>query len=157
MVGLARRQSPHRGSRDRYLAAVLADELPATREAMVRGEGGRQHAETIARHTVFLSREDRGRVDAELGPQIGELSPRALGKRACHRAYELDPEAHTRHAALEHSQRRVTMAPPWEEASMADMASLSVERASTTEDSSIVGSGMTSKRLSWRLVIHSRG
>lgn len=111
MVGLARRQSPHRGSRDRHLAAVLADELPATREAMVRGEGGRQHAETIARHTVFLSREDRGRVDAELGPQIGELSPRALGKRACHRAYELDPEAHTRHAALEHSQRRVTMAP----------------------------------------------
>ena len=37
MVGLARRQSPHRGSRDRHLAAVLADELPATREAMVRG------------------------------------------------------------------------------------------------------------------------
>ena len=31
MIGLARRQSPHRGARDRNLAAVLRDELPRTR------------------------------------------------------------------------------------------------------------------------------
>lgn len=111
MIGLARRQSPHRGARDRNLAAVLRDELPRTREAMLAGRGGRHHAETMARHTVFLSREDRGRVDEELGPRLDELSPRALGKRACARAYELDPEAHVRHAALEHAQRRVSMQP----------------------------------------------
>jgi hypothetical protein len=67
-VGLARRDSPFRGSRYVGLAQALASELPATLAALRRGDTSEWRATLVARETACLDPADRRAADAELGP-----------------------------------------------------------------------------------------
>ena len=67
-VALARRESPHRGSRLVGLAQALVTRAAARRWPRCRaGEISEWRATIVARETACLTREDRRVADAELG------------------------------------------------------------------------------------------
>ncbi|MDX6300624.1 MAG: hypothetical protein QOF53_1838 [Nocardioidaceae bacterium] len=112
-VALARRESPHRGSRLLGLAHAL-DEMPHARLALARGEISEWRATVLARETACLSRADRAVVDAELQSRPGGLesmSDRDVERESRRIAYRLDPHAFTRRAAKAESERSVTVRP----------------------------------------------
>src|SRR5689334_13113487 len=113
-VALARRESPHRGTRHLGLAHALVDELPHTLMALESGETSEWRATLVARETACLSREDRRVVDARLAARpggIGSLGDAALVTEARPIGYRLDPHAVTDRAARAHADRRVTPRP----------------------------------------------
>ncbi|HEX5428785.1 MAG TPA: HNH endonuclease, partial [Pedococcus sp.] len=74
-VALARRESPHRGSRHLGLALALVGELPHTFAHLRAGRVSEWRATIVCRETACLTREDRGRVDvllAEVLPTLGD-------------------------------------------------------------------------------------
>ena len=70
-VGLARRESPHRGRTHLRLARALVHDLPRTLAALERGDLDEHSAQIIADETRDLSRDDRRRADAELAAGCG--------------------------------------------------------------------------------------
>ena len=92
-VGLARRDSPHRGSRYVGLAQALVAELPHTMAALRAGDISEWRATVVARETACLDRADRLLADAELGPRLAELGDRQIEAAARKVAYRLDPQA----------------------------------------------------------------
>lgn len=110
-VALARRESPHRGSRLLGLAKALVTEMPHTMAALARGDLNEWRATLLVRETAVLEIADRAAVDAELAGEMTTLSDRRLAARARQIAYRLDPGAplkRGRHAA---SQRYVSLRP----------------------------------------------
>lgn len=113
-VALARRESPHRGTRHLGLAHALVGELPHTLAALESGETSEWRATLVARETACLSREDRRAVDAGLAARtggIGSLGDAALVAEARRIGYRLDPHAVADRAARAHADRRVTLRP----------------------------------------------
>jgi hypothetical protein len=72
-VALAKRCSPHAAARFVGWAKILTTELPGTFAALQRGAITEWRATLLARETVFLSRDDRARVDAQLAPRLEQL------------------------------------------------------------------------------------
>ncbi len=113
-VALARRESPHKGTRLVGLAHALVEELPHTFTALRRGRTTEWRATLVARETACLSREDRGAADAELAgrpgglEQLGNVGTATEARRI---AYRLDPVAFTARARKAESERRVTLRP----------------------------------------------
>lgn len=111
-IGLARRESPHRGSKHLHLARSLAEDLPHTLDALNRGEICEDKAAVMHRETAWLpARGDRRRVDAAVADRLPVLGQRQLAREARLLAIEQD-----RQAALEHfdravADRRVTLRP----------------------------------------------
>ncbi|MGH3508763.1 MAG: DUF222 domain-containing protein [Nocardioidaceae bacterium] len=113
-VGLARRDSPHRGGRHLGLAHALVTELPHTMTALSAGAISEWRATLIARETGCLSAADRTAVDAALASRPGGLE--ALGDRETEAAaralaYRLDPHAAVARTAKAHTERRVSLRP----------------------------------------------
>ena len=75
-VALARRESPHKGSRLLGLARALVHEMPSCLAALQRGEVSEWRVTCVARETAHLRVEDRRAVDAELGPWLAEMGDR---------------------------------------------------------------------------------
>jgi len=90
MVALARRESPSLGDRFVGLARALVHEMPHTMAALAAGECGERVAVAVVAATATLSREDRGEVDARVGPLLRRLGVRAAGSAAARVAAELD-------------------------------------------------------------------
>jgi hypothetical protein len=112
-VGLARRESPHRGVQHVGLAFALL-EMPWTAAAFARGEISEWRATIVARETACLTRADRGEVDRRLGAREGGLAvlgDQAIVAEARRIAYALDPETFTLRAAKAEKDRRVTLRP----------------------------------------------
>ncbi len=65
-IGLARRDSPHRGTTHLGLARVLTTEMPHTLGQLRRGELSEWRATLLVRETACLSAEDRRLVDERL-------------------------------------------------------------------------------------------
>src|SRR5690349_14842137 len=63
-VALARRDSPHRGSRHVGLAATLVHEMPGVLRALERGDTSEWRVTVVARETAHLSKEQRAEIDA---------------------------------------------------------------------------------------------
>ncbi|MGH3346369.1 MAG: DUF222 domain-containing protein [Nocardioides sp.] len=113
-VGLARRESPHRGQRHLGLAKVLATEMPCTLAALRGGCITEWSATMLARETACLSRSDRERIDRELAGNadaIEQMSSRELVDKARKRAAELDPESVVARKAKAEADRGVTIRP----------------------------------------------
>ena len=110
-VALARRESPHRGSRLVGLAAALVHEMPATMAALQAGEISEWRATLVARETACLTREDRQAADAELAGRLGELGDGQVEAAARAVAYRLDPYAFTARSQGAVRDRRVTLRP----------------------------------------------
>jgi len=70
-VGLARRESHHRGHQHLGLARILVGELPGTLGALRAGRISQWRATLVARESACLSRQDRARVDQWLSTGDG--------------------------------------------------------------------------------------
>jgi hypothetical protein len=110
-VALARRESPHRGSRLVGLAQALVHEMPATMAALSAGEISEWRATIVARETACLTREDRRVADSELAGQLADLGDGEVEAAAREVAYRLDPHAFTARSAGAVRDRRVTLRP----------------------------------------------
>lgn len=110
-VGLARRESPHRGSQHVGLAQALTSELPATMAALRAGETSEWRATIVARETACLQPSDRRAADAELGPRLGRLGDREVEAAARAAAYRLDPQAFVDRTRGAERDRRVSVRP----------------------------------------------
>lgn len=95
-VALARRESPHQGSRLLGLARILVTDMPRTLRALQTGVLTEWRATLIVRETVCLSTANRHAVDSELAADTGALDgvgTRSLTNRTRSIAYRLEPEA----------------------------------------------------------------
>ena len=79
MVALARRESPALGDRFVGLARALVHEMPHTMAALTAGLCSERVAVAVVAATATLSVEDRGVVDARVGPLLGRLGVKAAG------------------------------------------------------------------------------
>ena len=69
-IGLARRDSPHKGGRHVGLAATLVHEMPGVLRALQRGDTSEWRATIIARETAHLSPEQRTQIDTAIADQL---------------------------------------------------------------------------------------
>ncbi|HWC23237.1 MAG TPA: DUF222 domain-containing protein [Flexivirga sp.] len=110
-VALARRSSPHLGSRLLGLAHAVVEEMPCTFRALTAGVITERDATDLVAATAYLSRDDRARVDAAIADDLGTVSHRRLVAAAQAAAYQADPEAATARRAKAESERRVSLRP----------------------------------------------
>jgi hypothetical protein len=110
-VGLALRCSPARAQKYVGWAVVLTTELPATFAALAAGRISEWRAIIVARETIWLSREHRARVDAELAPSLESLGDRKVEAAAKTLAYRLDPHGYLARARAAENDRRVGLRP----------------------------------------------
>lgn len=110
-LAMARRESPHAGSRHVGFATAIVTEMPATHAALTAGLIGEWTATQLVKETACLSVEHRGLVDAHLAGRFGGESHRALVAAAKAKAYELDPYSVTNRGRKARSDRRVSMRP----------------------------------------------
>ncbi|MGM7666790.1 DUF222 domain-containing protein [Microbacterium sp. A93] len=92
-IGLARRQSPHRGSNHLRQARHLTEDLPHTLTALQTGQISEEHAATVERHTHWLPAPARRHVDAVLAERLPGLGIRELTRQVQALAHQQDPEA----------------------------------------------------------------
>ena len=110
-VGLARRMSPQQAARYLGWASILVTELPNTFTALASGRVAERRAEIVARETIWLAREQRLAVDAELAPQLSSLGDRRLEAEARRIGYRLDPHGFVNRRAKAEAERRVWLRP----------------------------------------------
>ncbi|MGA7203609.1 MAG: DUF222 domain-containing protein, partial [Specibacter sp.] len=113
-IGLARGESPHQGRRLCELADVLVREMPHTLHALNSGVLNEYRAGIMAKETLFLSPEDRARVDELIcgdPDQLAGWGNRELGARARKAAYALEPEAFVRRLQKAETERYVSLRP----------------------------------------------
>ena len=110
-VALARRESPHAGSRLTGMASALVREMPCTLTALEAGDTSEWRATLMVRETACLSVADRAAVDAEVGPRLGELGNRAVEQQARAVAQRVDAASVVARAARAAADRRVTIRP----------------------------------------------
>ena len=110
-VALARRDSPHQGSRHVGLAQALVHEMPGTMAALRAGAISEWRATIVARETACLSREDRRAADDELAGRLATLGDGQVEAAARAVAYRLDPHAFTARSKGAERDRRVTLRP----------------------------------------------
>lgn len=113
-VALARHESPHRGRQLCELAEVLVRELPCSMDAFSRGSLNEFRAGIVAAETVFLSFEDRARVDRYISGDVGAVERMGtweLRTAARKAAYQLDPEAFVKRGQKAAGDRYVSLRP----------------------------------------------
>ncbi|MDQ0733864.1 HNH endonuclease signature motif containing protein [Arthrobacter agilis] len=113
-VALARRESPHQGSRLLGLARALVGDLPHTLAALESGVLNEWRATLIVRETICLRAENRQAVDAELAADTGVLEgvgTQGVKSRARKIAYRLEPEVAVARARRAVSERYVSCRP----------------------------------------------
>jgi hypothetical protein len=113
-VGLARRDSPHRGGTHLGLAKALVHEMPHTLRALERGVLSEWRATLIVKESACLSVEHRRQLDAELCADTSKLEGKGdsrIEADAKKIAYHLDPQAVVDRAAKAPSERTVTCRP----------------------------------------------
>ncbi|WP_456825490.1 HNH endonuclease [Cellulomonas sp. P5_E12] len=113
-VGLARRESPHRGAALLGAAKVWLAEMPHTFSALRAGLLSEHRAMLLVQETACLEVEDRREVDALLCSDPSALvgfGTRQLAVSARGHAVRLDPAAAVRRARRAESERCVTLRP----------------------------------------------
>ncbi|WP_284303486.1 HNH endonuclease [Mobilicoccus caccae] len=110
-LGLARRESPSRAAIRLGLATALTTELPATLEALASGETTEYRALMVARTTAVLEPDVRRDVDAVIGPELKDLSDRAVRSRVQALAYQADPRAFAAASERSAQERYVSIRP----------------------------------------------
>jgi len=112
-LGLARRESPHKGARLLGLARILDREMPHTLALMTDGRLSEWRATILVRETACLTLEHRQEIDRLLcatGDAM-TMSDRELENAAKKHAYRLDAEALVARARKAESERRRTIRP----------------------------------------------
>jgi hypothetical protein len=89
----------------------LTAELPETFAALRAGVVSEARAMIVARETIWLSREDRTAVDAEIAPRLHDLGDKRLEATVKKIAYRLDPRGYTERASAAAADRHVSLRP----------------------------------------------
>ncbi len=114
-VALARRSSPHQGSRSVRTALTLVHDLPHVLSALTLGDLSERRAELVVQETAVLSPEQRQAVDAELadrwGHELGRLGDRELVRRVRAVCYRVDAASVVARAQQAENDRRVSLRP----------------------------------------------
>lgn len=110
-VALARRESPHRGSRHLGFARAMVREMPHTMGHLAAGRVSEWRATILCRETACLSVADRAAVDAALAGDLPTLGDRQVQSRARALAARLDATAMAKRAARAQGDRRVSLRP----------------------------------------------
>lgn len=109
-LGLARGESPHRGSRQLALARALSEDLPHTLTALSEGSISEERAGVVHRETAWLPTSTaRRRVDTALADWLPVLGAKQLAMAARELAVEQDPAAAAEHFDTAVAERRVTV------------------------------------------------
>ncbi len=110
-VGLARHESPHRGTRLRAMACTLVDDLPHVLAALEQGLINERRAEILAGEAEHLHSVDRSAYDTQLGELLATGAPlgdRALRLAAQRIAMRLVDQAAAKRRERAHRNRHVT-------------------------------------------------
>ncbi len=110
-IGLARAESPARGSQHLRLARTLVDDLPHTFAALQDGRIREEHAQAVVTETAWLSSSQRREVDTLLIDRFGQIGPRKLGAEARAHAQRLDPAGAVERLAQAANDRCVSVRP----------------------------------------------
>ncbi|HEY7717615.1 MAG TPA: DUF222 domain-containing protein [Pedococcus sp.] len=110
-VALARRESPHQGSRHLGLAKALHLELPHTGGHLASGVVSEWRATLVARETAHLDPDTRRRVDAAVAAELPGWGDRRVVREVRTLAQRLDPTSSAKRAARAAHDRRVTIRP----------------------------------------------
>jgi len=110
-VGLARRDSPHKGGRHVGLAATLVHEMPGVLAALERGDTSEWRVTLIARETAHLSPEQRAEIDAAIAGQLAGWGDGRTEREARAWAHRLDPHGAADRARKAEGDRRVSIRP----------------------------------------------
>ncbi|WAP51269.1 DUF222 domain-containing protein [Arthrobacter sp. ATA002] len=113
-IALARRESPHHGTRLLGLARILTTEMPHTLHALTLGVISEWRAMLLVRETACLTLADRQKVDEVVAGNLAELEQlgdRKLIARIKSLSYGLDPHAVVKRAAHAVSERFVSCRP----------------------------------------------
>lgn len=113
-IGLARKESPHRGGQYLGLARTLLTDMPHTFAALQDGKISEWRAILIVKETICLARADRETVDIELAADTGSLDgcgDRRVTAAAQKIAYRLDSQAAVKRASRAASGRCVSLRP----------------------------------------------
>ena len=110
-IALARRDSPHRGSRHLGFARAMVRELPHTMAHLAAGRISEWRATLVCRETACLSVDDRAMVDAALAQELPSMSDGQVDRAARALAARLDPGSVTARAARAEGDRCVTLRP----------------------------------------------
>jgi hypothetical protein len=110
-VALARRDSPHRGSRHLGFARAMVHELPHTMAHLTSGRVSEWRATILCRETAVLSVDDRREVDRRLAADLPSMGDAQVGRAARGLAAQLDPESVARRASKAAAERSVSLRP----------------------------------------------
>lgn len=113
-VAMARRESPHKGSRLLGLAKALVKEMPRTLAELESGQLNEWRATLLVKETACLSVEDRAAVDEELAPDAGTFDgagDKAIIAAAKAAAYRRDPRSVAQRASHAATERTVSLRP----------------------------------------------
>ncbi len=114
LVGLARRESPWRGTRHLHLATIAAKELPHAYAALRAGKITEHHLTVLAPETTCLTREHREHIDQLVAGDLDALerhTPKTLAAQAAKLAAHIDPEAVVTRRRIAESERHTTLRP----------------------------------------------
>jgi hypothetical protein len=110
-IALARRESPHRGSRHLGFARAMVHEMPGTMAHLTAGRVSEWRATIVCRETAVLSLEDRREVDRRLSADLPLLGDVQVERAARALAMQLDPQSVARRASKAASERCVSLRP----------------------------------------------
>lgn len=114
-VGFARGESPARGTTFLETSRALMADLPNTYTALQNGEIHEEHAQIVAKETVWLSAEHRQNVDARLAGHFTGVGPSQLRTTVRGHAQALDHRTTEEREATARRARRVYLRPAPEE------------------------------------------
>ncbi|MDN5814787.1 MAG: DUF222 domain-containing protein, partial [Yaniella sp.] len=110
-VGLARGQSPARGTKYLTLARTLEDDMPLTKNALALGQINEERAQAVVNEVSWLAPEHRSEVDELMAGKFEGLGPRKLAGKVRAHAERLDLHGAVARNEIAHSERRVTVRP----------------------------------------------
>ena len=110
-IALARRSSLNSAQRYTGWSIILTRELPHTLAALRSGRTTEYRAMTIAKETLFLTREGRAEVDRQLAPKLESMSDRGVEVAARKAGYALDPEGFLARSRRAAGRRHVSIRP----------------------------------------------
>ena len=110
-IALARRESPHRGSRHLGFARAMVREMPATMAHLTAGRVSEWRATILCRETAVLSVDDRREVDRRLAADLPSMGDAQIERAARGLAALLDPESVARRASKAATKRCVSLRP----------------------------------------------
>jgi len=110
-IGLARKVGPSTASRQLSTARALTRELPQTYGLLAVGAINAWVATIVARESEVLDPPTRARLDADLAPDLPQMSPRQAEAATRRRCVDLDAHAVVRRSAKAREDRRVSIRP----------------------------------------------